>query len=66
MCFVRIGTSYGRRKCYSTPTQQDLGNSLGLFSKFLTGTAILFVWESRAPDIDELEYFGPWSSEGML
>ena len=70
----KIGKFYERRKFHSTPRRQDLGNPAGFFSKFLKGTAVLFVWESPPPpptppppDRDELEeYLGPCSSEGVL
>ena len=29
------------------PTKQDLGNSLGIFSKFQMSIPVLFMWESH-------------------
>ena len=42
MCYVRIGSSQGRKKCQATPTKQDLGTSQEFCSKFLTSSPLSF------------------------
>lgn len=49
-CF-RIGTSQERKRFHASPTQQDLGTSQGLLSKFPTSTAVL-LYESTPSGLD--------------
>ena len=47
-CF-RMVPLRGVKKSQATPTKQDLGTSLGLFSKLPTITIVLLMWESPYP-----------------